>query len=118
MMFGDALGAIVTDGKRDAMKRPSMTGYVFRSAVSDETATAGDYTLTFRLRANSGGNPVDYVYAYDASEDSWKSPSQRSAGSDLALDGELFGLLSADDWQAGRKTDFEGIRVPTGNSRW
>ena len=113
MTFTDAINSIVNSRANDATKRPAMGGYVFRSAVSTATETAGDYTLTFRKRANSGGDPVDFVYSYDASEGTWTAPATKPE-----LNGELFEELLGNDWQVGKSADFENARIPSGNDEW
>ena len=113
MTFTDAINSIVSSRIYDACKRPAMGGYVFRSAISTATGTEGDYTLTFRKRANSGGDPVDYVYSYDASAGTWTAPTTKPE-----LNGELFGELLGSDWQVGKKEDFENARIPSGGDEW
>lgn len=113
MTFTDAINSIVESRTNDATKRPSMGGYIFRSAVSTATATEGDYTLTFRKRANVGGDPVDFTYSFDASEGTWTAPATKPD-----LDGELFAELLGGDWQVGKKEDFENARVPAQGDEW
>lgn len=57
MTFSDALDSVVRRSSHDAIKRPAMGGYLFRSAVSEECGTEGDYTLTFRERNDANGAP-------------------------------------------------------------
>lgn len=113
MTLRDALEAIVSNSARDAIKRPSMGGYFFRSAISTTEGSEGDYTLTLRKRANSGGNPVDFVYSYDASEGTWTAPSTKPE-----LNGEFFGELLADDWMTGTASDFETARTGGSGDEW
>ncbi len=113
MKFPEALETIVNSSTNDAAKRPAMGGYVFRSAVSTTEGTEGDYTLTFRKRENSGGSPVDYVYSYDASTDTWTAPTTKPE-----FGGELFGELLGDDWFVGKSADFERARVPGAGDEW
>jgi len=113
MTLHDALDSIVNSSTRDAMKRPSMGGYFFRSAISSAEGTVGDYTLTMRERANDNGNPVDYVYSYDASAGEWTPPATMPD-----LDGEFFAMLVADDWATGVATDFETARTGAGGEKW
>ena len=113
MNISDALNTIVGSSNYDAMKRPAMGGYFFRSAVSETEGTEGDFTLTLRKRANVEGSPVDYVYSYDASAGTWTAPQTQPD-----LDGELLGELLADDWIVGKASDFESARIPTGNDKW
>lgn len=111
MNIGEALEEIVESSTRDAMKRPSMGGYFFRSAVSEAEGTEGDYTLTMRKRANVNSQPVDYVYSYDASAGTWTAPATQPD-----LDGELLGELLADDWMTGKAADFENARAGDGGA--
>ncbi len=113
MKFPEALETIVGSSVNDAAKRPAMGGYVFRSAVSTAEGTEGNYTLTFRKRANSGSSPVDYVYSFDASTGKWTAPATMPA-----LNGELFGELLGDDWIVGKSADFENARVPASGDEW
>ena len=120
MTLKDALDTIVQSTRYDAMKRPAMGGYFFRSAVSTATGTAGDYTLTLRKRANntSGGTPgtaVDYVYLYDADAPvvKWTAPETKPV-----LTGEFFEELLGDDWMVGMKDDFELARMGRSGDEW
>lgn len=113
MKFPEALETIVGSSINDAAKRPAMGGYVFRSAVSTAEGTEGDYTLTFRKRANSGSSPVDYVYSFDASTGTWTAPATMPD-----LNGELLGELLGDDWIVGKSADFERARVPGAGDEW
>ena len=128
MTFIDAIMAIATSRTYNAAKRPAMGGYVFRSEVStvdpiaqalagSGSTTAGDYTLTFRKRADdtSGATPtpVDYVYSYNASTGIWTAPAVKPD-----LDGELFGELLGDDWQIGKAEDFERARTGGAGDNW
>lgn len=119
MTLSDAIKSIVGSRTLDACKRPAMGGYFFRSAVSEAEGTEGDYTLTLRKRANSGGSPVDYVYSYDASQDKWTAPSEQSTpGTNPVLSGEFFGEMIADDWLVGKASDFESARVGGNGEEW
>jgi len=113
MSIADALSSITGGSIYDAMKRPAMGGYFFRSAISTATGTEGDFTLTLRKRENSNSNPVDYVYSYDASADAWTAPSTKPE-----LTGELFGEFTGDDWIVGKASDFENARIPSGADEW
>ena len=113
MKFPEAIETIVNSSVNDAAKRPAMGGYVFRSAVSTTEGTEGDFTLTLRKRANSGGSPVDYVYSFDASANTWTAPATKPD-----LTGELFGELLGDDWIVGKSADFESARVPVAGDEW
>jgi len=113
MTLRDALDTIVSSSNYNAMKRPAMGGYFFRSAISTTEGTEGDYTLTLRKRANVTDNPVDYVYSYDASAGTWTAPSTKPD-----LTGEFFGELLGDDWLVGTSTDFENARIPSGGDEW
>lgn len=113
MTFADAVDSIVNSSYNDATKRPSMGGYVFRSAVSTTEGTEGDYTLTFRKRANSGDVPVDYTYSFDASAGTWTAPSTKPD-----FTGELLGELLGTDWMIGKKEDFENARIPSSGDEW
>ena len=113
MTLHDALDSIVRSSTKNAIKRPAMGGYFFRSAVSTTAGTEGDYTLTMRERSNDNGSPVDYVYSFDASAGTWTPPSTTPD-----LDGEFFAMLIADDWTTGTATDFETARMGAGGERW
>jgi len=108
MTLSDALNTIVNSTTKDAMKRPAMGGYLYRSEVSTATGTDGDYTLTFKNRAGT-----TYVYSYDASADTWTAPSTKPD-----LSGELFGEILGDDWMVGTKEDFEAALNPGPNDVW
>lgn len=113
MTLTDALNTIVQSSTRNAMKRPAMGGYFFRSAISTTAGTEGDYTLTFRKRENVGGNPVDYVYSYDASTGVWTAPATMPD-----LTGELLGELLGDNWDVGTQEDFETARTGGSGDEW
>ena len=117
MTLKDALDTIVASGRYDAMKRPAMGGYFFRSAISTASGSEGDYTLTLRKRANNNGDPVDFVYTYDASASAgagaWTAPATKPE-----LSGEFWGELLGDDWMVGTKEDFEAARVGGENDDW
>ena len=106
----DALDSIRNSSTNDAMKRPSMGGYFFRSAISTSEGTEGDFTLTMRKRADVNSQPVDYVYSYDASAGTWTAPTTKPE-----LSGEFFGELFANDWLVGKASDFENARTGSGD---
>ena len=108
MTLRDALDTIVNSTSKDAMKRPAMGGYFYRSEVSTATGTEGDYTLTFKNRAGT-----TYVYSYDASANTWTAPSTKPD-----LTGELWGEILGDDWMVGTKEDFEAALNPGPNDVW
>lgn len=110
MTLYEALESIKNSSTNDAMKRPGMGGYFFRSEISTTEGSEGDFTLTMRKRENNGGSPVDFVYSYDASTDTWTAPSTKPE-----MGGEFFGELVASDWQVGKSSDFENARVGDGD---
>lgn len=119
MNLKDALDTIVQSSVNNAMKRPAMGGYFFRSAVSTTAGTEGDFTLTLRKRADNNGNPVDYVYSYDASAGTWTAPSEQTTpGTNPSLTGEFFGELLGDDWMVGKQSDFETARTGGSGDEW
>ena len=119
MTLTDALNTIVQSSTRNAMKRPAMGGYFFRSAVSTTAGTEGNFTLTLRKRANDNGNPVDYVYSYNKELDKWTAPSDESTpGTNPSLTGELFGELLGDNWDVGTQEDFETARTGGSGDEW
>lgn len=119
MNLREALDTIVSSSIRNAMKRPSMGGYFFRSAISTATGTEGDYTLTLRKRNDDNGDPVDYVYSYDASAGTWTAPSEQTTpGTNPSLTGEFFGELLGDDWLVGTAEDFETARTGGSGDEW
>ena len=118
MTLTDALNTIIQSSTRNAMKRPAMGGYFFRSAVSTAAGTEGDFTLTLRKRANdttggTPGTPVDYVYSYDASTGQWTAPATKPD-----LTGEFFGELLGDNWDVGTQEDFETARTGGSGDEW
>jgi len=113
MTLADALSSITSGSAYDAMKRPAMGGYFFRSAISESSGTEGDFSLTLRKRANVNSEPVDYVYSYDASAGTWTAPATKPE-----LTGEFFGELMGDNWSVGMASEFENARVPTGGDEW
>lgn len=108
MTLRDALDTIVNSTSKDAMKRPAMGGYFYRSAVSTATGTEGDFTLTLKNRAST-----TYVYSYDASAGTWTAPATAPE-----LTGEFLGELLGDDWIVGTAEDFEEALNPGQNDAW
>ena len=68
-----------------AARRPSMGGYVEKSAVDAQT---GGYTLTWRKKDGT----TSYVYTWTGS--AWTAPSTT-----IPVDAEFFAMIFADDWQ-------------------
>lgn len=65
-------------------RRPSMGGYVEKSAVDAET---GGYTLTWHKK-----NGTTYVYTWTGT--AWQAPSTT-----IPVDAEFHALMLASDWQ-------------------
>lgn len=130
MTFKEALETIVSSGRYDACKRPSMSGYVFRSAIGTGE-NEGDYTLTFVKRGAAAptGTPVadqpsytEYQLEYDNSAtpgSKWRVVSGKTAPS-LAEEAaaELWEELLGNDWFVGAKDDFERARIPDSGDVW
>jgi len=110
MTLTDAINQIVQSTRYDACKRPSMGGYIYRSEVSTETATAGDYSLTFKKRSGT-----TYTINYDASAAADARWSAASGSSFPTLTGELWEELLGDDWAVGTKEDFAAALSGTGD---
>ena len=116
MTLKDALGYICDENAtRDAIKRNAMGGYVFRYGEP----AAGAYKIRLRKRADVTDTPVDYAYTYNPTTGEFAFVASEAATTYLpasqatapSLSGELFGELAADDWQAGKASDFENART-------
>lgn len=96
MTFADAIESLGTT--RNAAKRASWSGYVFRT----EGQTEGAYTLTYKNKNN-----VDYVYSWDGS--AWTAPATT-----VPFDAEFHAAMLASDWIVGKQADFEAARGGSG----
>lgn len=114
MTLADAIRSISSSRMNDACKRIAMGGYFYRSAVSTEVGSEGNFTLTFRKRDNDGNDqPVEYQYSYTALTDKWAAVS-----AEPDFTGELLGELLANDWIVGTKDAFEAARMPEPDDEW
>ena len=66
-------------------RRPSMGGYVQKSAVD---ASTGGYTLTWKKKDGTT------IYVYTWTGTAWTAPSTT-----IPVDAEFFAMILADDWQ-------------------
>lgn len=106
----------------DAAKRPAMGGYIFRYG----TPTDGAFKIRLRKRADVTSTPVDYAYTYTPATGVFAFVASEAATTDLpasqasapALSAELFGEVVADDWQAGKASDFENARTGGSGDEW
>ena len=113
MTLKAAIDSIVSSRTNDACKRIGMGGFFFRSSVSTEVGSQGNFTLTFRKREDENDEPVDFVYSYDALHGKWTAPENKPD-----LSGELFGEFLGDDWIVGTYEAFEAARNPEDDDEW
>lgn len=133
MQFSDTIDLMST--YYDAVKRPGMIGYVYRttgetnglSALPEEAVASGGMRLHFVQR-----NGDQYVYTFDGAarafsydgfvahgEGAALGTGACAAGTALPLDADLLTHMGTGlDWSLGRRVDFETVRAPSGTGKW
>lgn len=94
MTFGEAV-SVLRDGY--AVKRKGWTGYVYMQVVVNKTDGTETETTKIIYKNKAG---TEYVYTLNNGV--WTAPSTT-----VPFDAEFHSAMIADDWEFGKKSDFD-----------
>lgn len=94
-----------------AWKTDSMTGYVKKTVLDEETYGEGAYKLTF---VNASGTTYDFYFDVDPTASATAAAATDAAN--LTLTGELLRHVLNASWKSGRASDYESAR--SGGGTW